>query len=65
MPIIQVIVIIAVIGFLMWAINTYLPMADPYKKILNILVIILVAFWIISLILPLGGLWTSGPRIGH
>ena len=46
MSIIGLIVVLVVIGLIMWLVNTYIPMADPYKKILNVVVIVLVVLWL-------------------
>lgn len=54
MPIIGFIFTLVIIGLLMWAINTYIPMQDPYKSILNVVVLILTIIWIFSLFVPLG-----------
>lgn len=48
MSIIGLIVVLVVIGLLMWLVNTYIPMADPYKKILNVIVIVLVVLWLLN-----------------
>jgi len=63
MGIIQLIVVLAVIGVLMWLINTYLPLAEPWKKILNIVAIVATVLWLLSVfgIFDMGG---SGYRIG-
>ena len=63
MPIIQLIVILVVIGVLMWLINTYIPMADNIKKILNIAVVVAVVLWLLNVF----GVFTgfSNIRVGH
>lgn len=48
MPIITIIITLVVIGFLLWLINTYVPMARSIKTILNALVVILVILWLLS-----------------
>ncbi len=48
MPIITVVVVLVVIGFVLWLINTYIPMASPIKTILNVVVVIAVVVWILS-----------------
>jgi hypothetical protein len=48
MPIINLIIILAVIGILMWLVNTYLPIAEPWKKILNVVVIIATILWLLN-----------------
>jgi hypothetical protein len=54
MPLVSLIIIIALIGVLMWAVNKYVPMADNIKTLLNIAVVVILVFWILSLagILP-------------
>ena len=48
MPIINLIVPLVVVGVLMWLVNSYIPMAAPIKKILNVVVIILVILWLLQ-----------------
>jgi hypothetical protein len=48
MSIIGLIITLVVIGLLMWLVNSYIPMADPYKKILNVVVIVLVVLWLLG-----------------
>ncbi len=48
MSIISLIIILVVIGLLMWLVNSYIPMAEPYKKILNVVVVVLVVLWLLS-----------------
>ena len=47
-PIITIIIALIIIGFVMWIINTYIPMAGGVKAILNGLVIILILLWLLS-----------------
>ena len=35
-----------IIGVLMWLVNAYIPMAQPFKNILNVVVIIAVVLWL-------------------
>ncbi len=37
-----------VIGVLMWAVNTYIPMEAGIKRILNIVVVVCVVFYVLS-----------------
>jgi hypothetical protein len=48
MPIFTLIFILVVIGVIMWAVNTYIPMQPNIKKILNIAVVVLVILWLAS-----------------
>ncbi len=54
MSLISLIIIIAFLGVLMWAVNKYIPMEPNIKMFLNIVVVIVLAFWVLSLfgILP-------------
>ncbi|MEA3642290.1 MAG: Thivi_2564 family membrane protein [Lamprobacter sp.] len=62
MPLITLIVTLVVVGLILWLINNYLPMDGKIKKILNVVVVIIVILWLLSvfgLIAPL-----SSIRIG-
>lgn len=51
MGLLSLIVILAVIGVVLWVINTQIPWIDAnIKKIINIVVIIVICFWLLSLI---------------
>ena len=59
----QLVIILAVVGVLLWLINTYIPMQITIKRILNAVVIIGVVLWILSAC----GILTNfaNIRIGH
>jgi len=48
MPISTIVIVLVVIGFLLWLINTYVPMAGSIKTILNAVVVIAVILWLLS-----------------
>ena len=48
MPLISIVVVLVVVGFLLWLINTYVPMASPIKTILNVVVVVAVILWLLS-----------------
>lgn len=54
MSLISLIVVLAVVGVLLWLINTYLPLEATIKKIINILVIIVVVLWLLQVFGLLG-----------
>lgn len=56
MPLISVIIVLIVVGFLLWLINTYIPMARPIKTILNAVVIIVVILWLLQVFGVITGL---------
>jgi hypothetical protein len=57
MSLIGLIVTLVIIGLLLWLINTYIPMDQKIKTILNVAVVIIVILWLIQafgLLGPLG-----------
>lgn len=56
MSILQLIVILALVGFVLWAINTYVPMAAGVKKLLNLAVIFILILWLLKVFGLLGSL---------
>ena len=62
MPLIQLVIVLVVVGVILWVINSYIPMQATIKKILNVVVIIVVIFWLLSVFGFIGDL--SAIRIG-
>lgn len=50
MPLINIIVVLIVVGFLLWLINNYMPMDGKIKAILNALVVIAVVLWLLRVL---------------
>jgi hypothetical protein len=48
MDIVHLLVGLIIIGVLLWLLNTYIPMAAPIKTIINVVVILLVVLWLLS-----------------
>lgn len=48
MPLLNIIIVLVVVGFLLWLINTYVPMAAPIKTILNAVVVIVLVLWLLA-----------------
>jgi len=48
MPLIQIVIVLIVVGVVLWLINTYIPMASAIKSILNVVVVIAVAVWLLK-----------------
>lgn len=63
MTLISFIITLVVIGVLLWLVNTYIPMDDKIKKILNVVVVIFVILWLLQAFGLLDGL--NNVRIGH
>lgn len=53
MPLLNLIVPLIVIGLVLWLINQYIPMAAGIKRILNVVVVVIVAVWVLQAM----GLW--------
>jgi len=49
MDLLQLIILICVIGLLLWAVNKYIPMDPNIKSILNVVVVIALILFILSL----------------
>jgi len=63
MPLIQLIIVLIVVGVFLWLANNYIPMDATIKKILNVVVIIAVILWLLSVFGVIGSL--SGIRVGR
>ena len=63
MSLISLVIVLIVVGVLLWAANTYIPMDQKIKTIMNIVVVIAVVLWLLSAFGVLGSLDTI--RIGH
>lgn len=53
MPLINIVVALIVVGVVLWLINNYIPMASSIKTILNVVVVVAVAIWVLQAI----GIW--------
>ena len=56
MPLISLIVTLVVVGVGLWLINNYIPMDGKIKTILNVVVVIVVVLWLLSVFGLLGSL---------
>ena len=55
---IEVVLVLAVIGVLLWLLNAYVPMQPPIKMIINAVVVICTVLWLLSVF----GLFQGFPR---
>jgi hypothetical protein len=49
MPLLTILIVIIVAGFLLWIVNNYIPMDRKIKSILNIVVVIAVIVWLLKI----------------
>lgn len=59
MPLISVIVALIVLGVVLWLINTYVPMQPPIKTVINVVVVLFLCLWLLSLVGVIGPLNVS------
>ena len=55
--------VLVVVGVVLWVINRYIPMQATIKRILNVVVVIVVLIWLLSVFGLIGKL--SAIRIGN
>ncbi len=63
MPVLQLLVILAIIGVAVWAVNAYLPLTEGWKKLINVVVFVATAFWLLEVFGLLAGV--QNVRVGH
>jgi len=63
MPLVQFVVILAVVGVVLWLVNTYIPMNRGIKAVLNLAVIIAAVVFVLNTFGLMGTL--TGLRIGR
>ncbi len=63
MPLITLIIVLVAVGVIMWLVNTYIPMSDGMKRILNVVVVIAVILWLLSIFGILGSI--NAIHVGH
>ena len=56
MSLISLVIVLIVVGVLLWAANTYIPMDQKIKTIMNIVVVIAVVLWLLQALGVLGSL---------
>lgn len=61
MPVIQIIIVLAVIGVLIWALNTLLGayIAQPWLKMINVVAIVFTVLWLLGIFFGGSGLFTD------
>jgi hypothetical protein len=59
MSLIQLIIGLAVVGVILWLINTMIPMSPAIKKLINIIVVIVAVVYVLQFF----GIFTFGPKL--
>jgi len=60
--IVQAVLVLAVVGFLLWLLLTYVPMAKPFPQIIVFVAVLCVVLWLLSALGILGGHFWAGAR---
>jgi NO-binding membrane sensor protein with MHYT domain len=55
MPLMSIVIALVVVGVALWLINNFIPMQGSIKTILNIVVVVFVAVWV----LKVTGMWSQ------
>jgi hypothetical protein len=61
MSIVGFIVVVAVVGVVLWLVNSYVPMPTPIKTVLNVGVALLLLLYLLNAFGGFGG----GPVVAH
>jgi len=61
-PLIQLVLVLVAVGVGLWVINSYIPMQSTIKRILNVVVVVVVVAWLLSVFGLIGDLSTI--RVG-
>lgn len=63
MSVIGLVVLIVVIGLVAWIVNSYLPIPQPFKTIINVVLIVVALIVVLNAFGLMGGLNTSVPHL--
>jgi len=59
MSLISLVIVLVVVGFVLWAIQTFIPMDAKVKTLLQVVVVVVLLLWVLQAL----GLLTAGPTI--
>ena len=48
-PILNILLVLVIVGVGLYLINKYVPMAEPVKTILNVVVVLLLVIWLLKM----------------
>ena len=65
MPVFVVLFWVLVIGLVVWAVNNYIPLADPWKRIFNAIAVIGTIIWLILIVADWLGVSTGIGYVPH
>jgi len=47
-----ILVVLAVVGFALWLVTTYIPMPEPFKKVIVVIAVLVLLVWVVRVLLP-------------
>jgi bacteriorhodopsin len=50
MSLIGLVIVLIVVGVLLWLVNSYIPMDQKIKSILNVVVVVIVVLWLLNIL---------------
>lgn len=56
MSLVSLIITLVIVGVILWAVNTYIPMDSRIKQLLNVVVLIVVVLWLLQVFGVLGSI---------
>lgn len=62
MSLISLIVVLAIVGFVLWLVLTYIPMPDVFKKVILVVIVLVLILWLLQVF---GITGPSVPRLGR
>jgi hypothetical protein len=60
MSLIGVVIVLAVVGLILYLVETYIPMSAPFKVVIRVVIVIVLCLWLLQLF---GVTGPSFPRI--
>ena len=60
MALVTLLIVLAVVGFVVWLIVTYIPMPEPFRKVIIVIVVLVLLLYVVQLLL--GGATIRLPR---
>lgn len=56
---IEILIVLVIVGVILWFVNTYVPMAAPFKTAVNVVAVILLLLYLLRAF----GIWHGGPAL--
>lgn len=48
MSLVSIVVVLVIVGLVLYLINTHVPMAQPIKTVLNVVVVLVLCLWLLE-----------------